>query len=473
MTQATWHRPVFPSYIKTLWFVTKIILLSVLTGIIALISGMLLFESRYRGKIYPGVTVGGVPFAGQTPEAVADYWTDKNEPFRSADFEFRFENSVATVSGTDLDAGYDAALSAKQAYLIGRSGNILTDLRQKFFTPKSNLNPYFRWREDVLNQLLENLAIDINIDPREALFTFANGKVTAFRPSSEGRRINITQTKDRFNALLSTVPISNSRHYNIVIAVETVLPSVTTDRANTFGIKEQIGRGYSEFAGSISGRIHNVALAAARFNGVLIAPGEVLSFNKTLGDVSAATGYQQAYIIKEGHTILGDGGGVCQVSTTLFRAALEAGLPILERNAHAYRVHYYEEGGYKPGLDATVFDPSADFKIKNDTPSYILIQTKTDLDNLNLIFELYGKKDGRVAQIYDQKLWGVTPPPADLYQDDPTLPKGTVKQVDFSAWGAKASFAYKVTRGDQVLQDTVFYSNYRPWQAVFLKGTKE
>jgi vancomycin resistance protein YoaR len=190
-----------------------------------------------------------------------------------------------------------------------------------------------------------------------------------------------------------------------------------------------------------------------------------------VGDISAATGYQSAYIIKDGRTVLGDGGGVCQVSTTLFRAALAAGLPIIERHAHAYRVHYYEEGGFKPGLDATVYGPTYDLKFKNDTPTSILIQVKTDVANLSLTFDLYGTGDGRKAQISNQKLWDITPPPPDLYQDDPTLPKGTVKQVDFAAWGAKASFDYLVTRGTEVLESTTFVSNFRPWQAVYLKGT--
>ena len=216
-----------------------------------------------------------------------------------------------------------------------------------------------------------------------------------------------------------------------------------------------------------------MALAASKLHGVLIKPGEVFSFNNTLGDVSASTGFQPAYIIKAGRTVLGDGGGVCQVSTTLFRAALNTGLPIIERQAHAYRVHYYEEAGFKAGLDATVFSPSVDLKIKNDTPGYILIQTNIDETVPSLTFELYGTGDGRKTEILDHKVWGITSPPPPLYQDDPTLQLGVVKQVDFSAWGAKASFQYKVTAEDgRVLQDQVFYSNFRPWQAVFLKGTK-
>ena len=151
------------------------------------------------------------------------------------------------------------------------------------------------------------------------------------------------------------------------------------------------------------------------------------------------------------------------MSTTLFRAALNAGLPIVERRAHAYRVHYYEEGGFKPGLDATIYSPSVDFKFTNNTAQSILIQTKIDIDNLNLTFMLYGTSDGRKAEILNHKVWGESSPPAPLYQDDPTLPKGVVRQVDFSAWGANASFQYKVTRRGEILEDTTFTSNFRPW----------
>jgi len=205
----------------------------------------------------------------------------------------------------------------------------------------------------------------------------------------------------------------------------------------------------------------------------LIAPAEVFSFNQALGEVSDKTGYKPAYVIKEKKTILDDGGGVCQVSTTLFRAALAAGLPIEERHAHAYRVSYYEQGGFGPGLDATVYAPKIDLKIKNDTPAYILIQTKVDTKNAILTFELYGTSDGRKAIVGKPRVWDQVPPPPDLYQDDPTLPKGEVKQVDFAAWGARTAFDWKVERNGETLQNRTFYANFQPWQAIYLRGTRE
>lgn len=454
------------------WIKHKVIIGACIAGLVSYAS-LAAYDAAYKGRVYPSVAINGTRFGGETPKEVQSFWMKKNEPFEEASFTFVFENHIATVSGSDLGLGYDATLSATQAYVVGRSGNVFSDLLAKFSPNPITLTPLFRFREDVFNETMDTLKERINIPVQDALFEFRGGKVTAFRPSKEGREVNIEETQKRFRDAVTELPTATSRLIVIQLPIQAVKPSLTTDRVNAFGIKELIGKGYSEFAHSIPGRIHNVNLAAAKIHGLLIKPGDTFSFNDALGDVSAATGFQSAYVIKEGRTVLGDGGGVCQVSTTLFRAALAAGLPIIERRAHAYRVAYYEQGGYKAGLDATVFAPSVDLKIKNDTPGYILIQAKTDTKNMTLSFELYGTNDGRKAEILNHVVGGITPPPPDLYQDDPTLPVGVAKQVDFAAWGAKASFQYKVTRGGEVLQDTTFLSNFRPWQAVYLRGTAQ
>lgn len=443
-------------------------------GIIILLllaSAASLFEKRYEGKIYPAVTVDGISFGGKAAQEVKAYWLTQNTPLETIQFELSYNGKVATISGSDLGLGYDATLSATQAYLIGRSPNKLTNMYMMLTQTPVNLAPYFHWNKEVVNETLERIAQEVGVPVEDALFQFENGKVTAFRPAKNGAKLNKEEARLRLTVAFETASHTNQSRVSIPLPVETVYPTISTDKANTFGIKELVGTGYSQFAGSIAGRIHNVALAAGRINGILIKPGETFSFNDALGDISAATGYQSAYIIKEGRTVLGDGGGVCQVSSTLFRAALNAGLPIVERHAHAYRVHFYEDGGFKPGLDATVYSPTYDLKFKNDTPGYLLIQAKTNLRNLTLTFEIYGTHDGRTAHISNHKVGGLIPPPEPLYQDDPTLPKGTTKQVDWAAWGTKASFDYDVMRGGETLQDTTFYSKFRPWQAVYLRGT--
>ncbi len=330
--------------------------------------------------------------------------------------------------------------------------------------------------EHVLIFIEKKVAPIINKEPQNAVFRYereeatGSGKVIEFLPAKKGAIINKEELVNKVVEELQILEQGDDKTAKVTIPVENTSPEITTDQVNNLGIKELIGRGTSKFAGSIPGRIHNVGLAASKFTGVLLAPGETLSFNKILGDVSSYTGYKQAYIIKDGRTVLGDGGGVCQVSTTLFRAALNAGLPIVERHAHSYRVGYYEQDS-GPGIDATVFDPTSDLKITNDTPGHILIQSIYNKEKLILVFEIYGTSDGRVATVTKPVVASVTAPPADLYIDDPTLPTGTIKQIDHKAWGAKVSFNYKVERNGETLIEKTFYSNYRPWQSVFMRGT--
>lgn len=319
---------------------------------------------------------------------------------------------------------------------------------------------------DQFETLMARIQQLVETDPRDAMIQFENGKVVQFKPEVVGKVIDVPT----FNEKLAETLVAADK-VELEIPVVLTYPKVRTGDINNLGIKELIGEGTSSFSHSIPGRVFNVNLAASRINSTIVAPGEEFSFNKAVGDISRASGYQSAYIISGGKTVLGDGGGVCQVSTTVFRAALNAGLPITERKAHAYRVGYYEQDS-KPGIDATVYNPTADLKFLNDTGNSILVQTMVDTVNLKMKVDLYGTKDGRVATISEPKISKQTPPPATLYVDDPTLPTGQLKQIDFAAWGANVSFNYKVMKGTEMLIDKTFYSNYQPWQAVYLRGTK-
>ena len=332
------------------------------------------------------------------------------------------------------------------------------------------IDPAGGLNQTTLIQTVKQIAQEVNREPQNPIFVMENDKVSEFAPSKDGLTVDekklvtiVVDIEQKLeNNLLTT--------YSTAIPVERTFSEYNTGDVNNLGIKELIGKGESDFKGSIASRIHNVGLAASKFQGIIIKPGETMSFNKILGDVSALTGYQQAYIIKDGATILGDGGGVCQVSSTMFRAALNAGLPILERQAHAYRVYYYEQNS-QPGLDATVYDPSPDLKIKNNTNNHILIQTKMDAKKLHLTIEIYGTNDGRKATISKSTISDRTDPLPDIYVDDPTLPTGAVKQIDHQAAGAKITFDYQVEKDGQVMYQKKFISVYQPWANKFLRGT--
>ncbi len=323
--------------------------------------------------------------------------------------------------------------------------------------------------EEKIKLAVAQFAEGVNKEPQNAAFRFENGKVEEFRPGKDGVEVIeedlIKQIKDTYSSLTEKDKVE------LNVAVVRTPPKIKTEEVNNLGIKELLGKGESTYFHSIPNRVHNVSLAASRVAGTLVAPGDEFSFNQVVGEISAKTGYKTAYVISGGRTILGDGGGVCQVSTTLFRAALKAGLPVTERKAHAYRVGYYEQDS-PPGIDATVYSPTADFKFKNDTSAYILVQPIINTEKFYLSFEIYGTSDGRKSEVSQVKIWGQSPPLPTLYQDDPTLPVGTLKQVDWSAPGAKTSFDYKVTRNGETIFSKTFYSVYRPWQAVYLRGTK-
>ncbi len=326
------------------------------------------------------------------------------------------------------------------------------------------------WAKDKISEYLEVIAESINQEPKNAKFEFKEGHAEVFQPSQTGIALNTEKTIEEIISGLDKVIADNSSQTVSLKLMETE-PEIKTADTNRLGIKTLISTGDSKFNHSSAARIHNVDLASSKFNGLLIEPGAVFSFNDLVGEVTQKTGYKQAYIIKDGQTIMGTGGGVCQVSTTMFRAALQAGLPIIERHAHAYRVSYYEQDS-KAGFDATVYDPSPDLKFKNDTPAYILIQREIDKENRYLAFKFYGTDDGRKVTIENARVWDVLPPPQPKYIDDPNLAPGQTRQIEHAAWGAKAAFDWQVVRDEETIHEKTFYSHYRPWQAVYLKGVE-
>lgn len=328
-----------------------------------------------------------------------------------------------------------------------------------------------RFNETAVDGMIQILSEEVNRPAENAIFEFdeETKRVKEFRAEILGRQVQTDALRDDLLMSLDLLESEATSTAVLSLPITTVAPEIDVADVNDLGIVELIGVGESYFRGSIPGRVHNIALAASRLNGALIPPGEEISFNQLVGEISGATGYQSSYVIQGGKTVLGDGGGVCQVSSTLFRAALNTGLPITERRAHSYRVGYYEQESY-PGFDATIYSPSVDFRAINDTPGYVLIETIFDKENWHLTFKIYGTSDGRIAEISNQRIWGVVPPPEPLYQDDPTLAPGVVKQIEHAAWGAKAAFDWKVTRDGEVLQERTFTSSFRPWQAVYLRG---
>jgi vancomycin resistance protein YoaR len=313
------------------------------------------------------------------------------------------------------------------------------------------------------------LVSSLKTDPVDAVFTFENNQVTEFRAAKPGRDLDLDSLLSLVNQNFSNLIDSDDNTISVEIPFKSIPPKILTQDVNDLGIKELLGKGSSTFTHSAAIRNFNIEKGASIINRVLVAPDETFSFVKALGEVSLAAGYKNAYIIRAGKTELDVGGGICQVSTTFFRAVLNSGLNVTERRNHAYRVSYYEED-LPPGYDATIFIPSPDLKFHNDTGHHLLIQNTYDGVNKVLTYEIYGTSDGRVTTIDNYRQWGAAPAPPAVYIDDPSLAPGQVVQDERAIPGLKTAFDWKVTRNGQTIHQKTFQSSYTPWAAVYRRG---
>lgn len=324
-----------------------------------------------------------------------------------------------------------------------------------------------------MQSFLEDLVPEFARQPANARFIFNDEtqQLEIIQPAVIGRRLNVETTLQAINQ-----KVTQGEH-SVSLELDYTNPSVGDDAtAQELGITELVGVEVSYFYGSSSSRIHNIQTASSSFHGVLVPPGATFSMVDVLGDISLDTGYAEALIIYGNRTIKGVGGGVCQVSTTLFRTVFFSGLPVVERHPHAYRVYYYELNAAgnvntrMAGLDATVFVPIVDFKFTNDTPNWLLMETYVNAPARKLTWKFYSTSDGRSVDWETTGLQNIEEPPEPLYQENPDLKKGEIKQVDWEVEGADVTVMRTVMRDGQVYFRDEFSTHYMPWRAVYEYG---
>lgn len=245
-------------------------------------------------------------------------------------------------------------------------------------------------------------------------------------------------------------------------------PARTLDFFASKGITNFLASGQTSYEGSSPARIKNIHVGAANFKDRLF-DGKTFSFNQMVGAVNARNGYVAGLVIAGDQTASGVGGGICQVSTTVFRALYGAGLPITQRQNHSYQVHYYDP----QGLDATIFQPNLDLRFANDTGGSLWFQTDWDDTDKILTVSVFGKAPRYDIVIDDPKTLSTTPSPKDRLIYDPKLPAGTREQVDWAAPGAVIEVTRKFIQGGKEVKKDVLRSTYRPWPNIFKVGTKK
>jgi len=330
---------------------------------------------------------------------------------------------------------------------------------------------------EALREYLVGREVKINRNPKSARMYFDDDtkELVLIEEDETGLVLDINQSIIDIQAQLL------EGTHEIDLAVEKTFPEITSEHtAEDLGITELVSSQTSYFYGSDSARIKNISTAAAKFHGIFIAPGETFSMAEQLGDVNLDEGYAEAWIILGDRTIKGVGGGVCQVSTTLFRTVFNGGYQIVERHPHAYRVGYYEQrsdGSHNinlAGLDATVYVPVVDFKFTNDSDHWLLMETYVYEGYRQLLWRFYSTSDGRTVDWDTTGLKNKKDPPDPIYEENPELAKGEIKQVDWSVEGGTVTITRDVYRDGQKLWQDIFKTKYQPWAAVcqYGPGTK-
>ncbi|MFH1456819.1 MAG: VanW family protein [Patescibacteria group bacterium] len=322
-----------------------------------------------------------------------------------------------------------------------------------------NEKVFLGFNDEVFYDFLKPLAGQVEADALDAKFVIDNGRVKEFQPSQDGIKINFEKTLQEFEERLVGLKQDTSNVYT-----EQTEAKIKVNSINEIGIEELIGVGVSNFVGSPPNRIHNIKTGAASLNGLILKPGEEFSVNKSLGEINAITGYLPELVIKGNKTVPEYGGGLCQIATTMFRLVLDAGLPITERYPHAYRVVYYEPAG----TDATIYSPHPDFRFINDTNNNLLLQTR--IEGTEVIFEFWGKSDGRYVEIGKPVIYNITSPGPTKYIETEDLEPGETKCLESAHNGAETNLKRKVIYPNGDINEDNFYSKYRPWQAVCLVG---
>lgn len=329
-------------------------------------------------------------------------------------------------------------------------------------------------KDQVLNYINSVIVTKVNVEARDAKFKIsATGLVEEFQVSRPGVKVDVDKTYGLLNeAFVQRTYRDEGVGKSIQLSVVQTEPNTTTGEANNLGITEILGQGLSNFSGSPTNRIKNIRNAVKKLNGVLVKPGDDFSAITYTQPYTLEGGYLPELVIKGNEIKPEIGGGLCQIGTTLFRMAMNSGLPIISRRNHSLVIGYYNdlENGL-PGTDATIYEPAPDFKFKNDTGHHILIETNMNVDTGFLTFTLWGTSDGRKGY-YEKPVVKRWIPHGETKIIETTKLAPGEKQCQHAYIGAETSFTYIRELPDGTKDETVYESYYRPLPEICLVGVE-
>ena len=386
--------------------------------------------------------------------------------------------SLHTVDPSIRAASLSAAVTTAQRFLqspmifnfAGRSWTVSAETVGKSIVvnPVAGGDPAPAFAPGFIDSLTTQFSNAIDAAPIDAS-TGSGGDYGRLIDSTSGKTMDVAALTTQLQGALQ-----NGTH-DFSIAVNETQPSQTSDAfLASLGITTLLGTGTSDFSGSVAGRVQNVETASALINGLLIPPGKLWSYNKGIGEINLDKNFVAAGATENGILGTAVGGGVCQVSTTVYRAALFAGMPINEWWPHAFREIYYEQGDWSPGYDASIQQPDdnwlggTDFKFTNETSSWMLIRASISSDSV-LTVQIYGAPTGYKVT-FDTPVISNKTPVTDSPTDevDPSLPAGTMEQLQPDRAGMTVLVTRHVYNAEgKEIRTNALESDYQPQPAIF------
>jgi len=320
--------------------------------------------------------------------------------------------------------------------------------------PDVSVDVSYRAFDQVAREIADTLRVPA-VEPK--IRVDRDGEVVPLVQGTPGRTIDAER-------LWSRVQTAFDRgQQRVSVPLVTIQPSITRLSAGELQFNNLIAEGVSRFSGSSANRVHNINNGSRLIDGTVVPPGETFSFNATVGPITEGNGFVEGLVIAPTRTEPGIGGGICQVSTTLFRAAFWAGLPISERWQHAYRVGYYELGpNNPPGFDAAIWQPAQDLAFTNDTPNHILIRRILDTHRETLAFRLMGPSLEREVTLQAWRGDEIEPPPLRV-EPSTELAPGEIEKTDSAIPGLRTVITRQVLLGGRVIAKDRFPSIFLPW----------
>ncbi len=322
--------------------------------------------------------------------------------------------------------------------------------------------------------LLKTISPNVDSKVQNAKFQIGKDKkrVIQFQGSHSGVSVNVSSTYAKINIAFEQRTLTDATTTPpISVQIDVKEPTIKTADVNNLGIKQILGVGYSNFHGSPYNRVKNIKHAVVdKLNGLLIKPGEVFSAIDALRPFTMKDGYVPELVIVGNRVKPEIAGGLCQIGTTLFRTAMNSGLPIVERTNHSLVVPYYNDPrNGNPGTDATLYDPQPDFKFKNNTGHYMLLEAKMNTTTGALYFTLWGTSDGRKGSYTVPVVEKWMPAGLVRYVETTTFPPGT-RHCQEKANGAIAHFTYNIKKADGLTTSRLFRSYYHPLPEICFEG---